>query len=129
MLAAVQASMQRVVRKLEAAGHHVVLMQTSPHWVSPYAWDPLGCSLSSALSGCVQRMPVSFDRERPKAAHHMVDAVAKATGAQVLDVTPQVCPQGECVTETASMPIYRDSTHITVAMSHALAPQFVTALE
>ena len=128
MLAAVRASMIRVVRKLEAAGHRVVLVQTIPHWVPPYAWDPLGCSLAQSLSGCVQRMPVTYEQQRTADAHAMVRAVAKATDARLLDVTAQVCPKGECVTATRAMPVYRDSTHITVAMSHALAPQFYAAL-
>lgn len=128
MLTAVRGSLTRVVQAMQAAGHDVVLLQTIPHWVSPYAWDPLSCSLASSLSGCVQHMPASFDVERTAAAHQLVGAVAKATGASVLDVTAAICPGGECSTETTTMPIYRDSTHITVAMSHALAPQFYAAL-
>lgn len=128
ILDAMQQSLTRVVRRLTAAHHHVILVQTIPHFVAPYAWDPLSCSLSSALDGCVQRMPVAFDNGRTREAHDIVTAVARETGAATLDVTATVCPKGECVTSTHSMPIYRDSTHITVAMSHALAPEFLAAL-
>jgi len=128
MLNAVRASLTRVVKALEAAGHRVLLVQTIPHWNGIHAWDPLACSLSSSLSGCVQRMPADYDLDRTAAARKLVRSVAEATDASVLDVTAQVCPRGECVTATKSMPIYRDSTHLTVAMSHALAPQFEAAL-
>ena len=128
MLEVVRKGMIRVTRALESAGHRVILVQTIPHWVAPYAWDPRACSLASSLDGCVQRMPVSFDAERTAASHEMVVEVAHATGATVLDVTAQLCPNGECVTATKRLPIYRDSTHITVAMSRRLAPAFASAI-
>jgi len=124
----VRESLTRVVRQVQDAGHRVVLVQAIPHWVPPFAWDPLSCSLAASLSGCVQTMPAGFDLSRTRPARAVVADVAGATRAALLDVSDAVCPDGECVTARPDLPVYRDSTHITVAMSRALAPEFLRAL-
>jgi peptidoglycan/LPS O-acetylase OafA/YrhL len=126
---AMRESLQRAVRSLQRSGHRVILVQTIPHWVGDYAWEPARCTLSSALAGCVQRMPASYETTRTAAVHRAVAEVAAVTGSATVDVTQQVCPDGTCVTVTSGLPVYRDATHITVAMSHRLAPQFVKALQ
>ncbi len=122
-------SLQRIVRVLQGAGHHVILIQTIPHWTGDYPWDPSKCTLAASLEGCIQRMPSSYAITRTSLVRKGILAVGAAEGSAVMDVTAQVCPRGECVTATKAMPIYRDANHITVAMSHALAPQFTTALK
>lgn len=126
---AMHASLLHVVRTLQRSGHRVILVQTIPHWVDEYAWEPARCTLSSALEGCIQRMPVSYGTARTAAVHRAVSEVADATGSATLEVTQQVCPDGTCVTAMRGLPVYRDATHITVAMSHRLAPQFVKVLQ
>ena len=128
MIDAMQASLKRVARELQASGHRVVLVQTIPHWMGVHPWDPATCTLASALEGCVQRMPAAYATSRTALVHKVIAAIGATTGSAVMDVTPQVCPDGECVTTNAAMPVYRDASHITVAMSHALAPQFEAAL-
>ena len=128
MIDAMQASLTRVVHRLQARGHRVLLVHTIPHWVRTHAWDPSSCSLAASLTGCVQVMPAADAVGETAAVHAVIDAVGRSTDSGVIDVTPQVCPDGTCRTATASMHVYRDATHITVAMSHTLAPVFERAL-
>ena len=121
-------SLIRVVERLQATGHRVVLVQTIPHWTGTDTWDPARCSLSAALQGCRQEMPLARAQARSEAVRSVVAQVADATEAALLDVAEDVCPQGICRTATANLPVYRDATHITVAMSHALAGRFATAI-
>lgn len=128
MVDAMRVSLQRVVQRLQRAGHRVILIRTIPHWVGTYAWDPSRCTLGQSLQGCIGTMPVSYAEGHRAPSNKALEAVAAATGADLVNVTPEVCPRGTCVTATKTMPVYRDATHITVAMSHALASDFAASL-
>ena len=121
-------SLQRVVKTLQSAGHRVLLVQGVPHFVDAYTWDLSLCSATALRNGCVKTMPLSWSRERTKLVDDAIAQVATVTGAKLLDLADAICPDGECRTSAGNFPIYRDGTHITVAMSHRLAPQFAAAL-
>ena len=123
-----EASMVRVVQRLEAVGHRVILMRGIPHFVDDYAWDVSQCSLTELRDGCVQTMPLGWALQRAAAVDGALAAVVARSDAVLLDVVPDICPAGTCRTWRDELPVYRDGTHITVAMSKALAPRFVAAL-
>lgn len=107
----------------------MVLVQTIPHWMGVDAWDPARCSLSAALQGCRQEMPLARALGRSEAVRAVMSTVAEVTGAALLDLADAVCPGGTCRTATTELPVYRDATHISVAMSHALADRFAAAIK
>lgn len=121
-------SLQRVVSAVEAAGHDVLLVNGVPHFVDAYTWNLSQCSASALRSGCTKTMPVAWSRERTAPVDAALRSVADATNAEVLDLTDAICIDGTCSTGIDGFPVYRDGTHITVAMSHRLAPEFAKVL-
>ena len=121
-------SLQRVVRTLKAAGHDVLLVNGVPHFVDTYGWNLSQCSAAALRDGCMKTMPVAWSRERTAPVDAALRSVAQATNAQLLDLTDAICTDGVCRTAQDGFPIYRDGTHITVAMSHRLAPEFAKVL-
>ncbi len=127
-IAQMQASLQRVVKALQASGNRVVLVQTIPPWRDQYVWDPAKCTLAAALDGCIRHMPASYAIDATRDVQDAVAAVAETTGSRVIDVTSRVCPDGTCDTARGDLPVYRDASHITVAMSHRLAAMWQNEL-
>lgn len=123
-----EASLTRTVERLQAAGHHVVLVRGIPHFVDAYEWNLAKCSLTELNSGCVQSLPLDWALQRAMAVDAAVSRVVDATAATLLDVIPDICPDGVCSTWRGDLPVFRDGTHITVAMSEQLAPRFAAVL-
>ena len=121
-------SLRRVIARLESAGHRVVLVQGIPHFVDSYAWDLSNCSAAALRSGCRKTMPLSWSRDRTALVDTALRSVANDLQVPVVDVTDRLCPNSECTTNIDGFPVYRDGTHITVAMSHRLAPVFAKLL-
>lgn len=122
-------SLQRAVTTLQKSGQQVLLVQGIPHFVDTYSWDLSSCSASALKRGCVKTMPLAWSQERTKAVDAAISNVAKFTGAELLDLTAAICAKSVCRTTDNGFPIYRDGTHLTVAMSHRLAPNFAAALK
>ena len=57
-----------------------------------------------------------------------LDAAATATGASILDLREDLCPDGTCTTWRDGVGVYRDEDHLSVAESAALAPRFTEAI-
>jgi peptidoglycan/LPS O-acetylase OafA/YrhL len=120
------------VVELQAAGHEVLLVEDVPRWDGVDKWTPTDCTVVSLLSGvgrCERQMPTGRAEERQGAARAVLREVASSTGAQVLDPWTALCPRGWCATHAANRTNYRDTNHITVSQSKALAPNFVAALD
>ncbi len=49
-------------------------------------------------------------------------AIAKRNGIPVVSVWPQICSETRCIRSINGVPIYRDSNHLTAALSISLAP-------
>ena len=134
--AVLEQALDSTVRRIEAAGHQVVLVQTVPQWGAPtgkirraYVWDPTECTTFDILGGtCQQSMPVSAAEEQHAASRAAMTAVAARTGATVLDLFGPLCPAGVCSTLQGEVFAYRDSTHISPEMSLLLAPEFIAVL-
>lgn len=121
-------SLTRIVDRLTAAGHTVLFVQGIPHFVEDYAWNLDECSVQALRSGCDVAMPLAWSRERTKPVADAVSRIAEAGNVELADVAELLCPDGTCRTVNDGFAIYRDGTHITVAMSERLAPDFARLL-
>lgn len=134
--ALLEQALESTVRRIQAAGHEVVIVQTVPQWGAiagrahrPYVWDPLDCTTFDILAGrCQQSMPLSAAEDQHAASRAAISEVAAQTGATVIDLFPLACPEGMCSTVQDGELIYRDPTHIAPAFSLRLAPDFITVL-
>lgn len=134
--ALLEQALDSTVRRIQAAGHEVILVQTVPQWGAiagrahrPYVWDPLACTTFDILAGrCQQSMPLSAAEEQHAASRAAIAAVAARTGATVIDLFPRVCPDGICATVQDGVLVYRDPTHISPIFSLSVAPEFIAAL-
>ena len=134
--AVLEQALESTVRRIEAAGHQVVIIQTVPQWGAPtgkirrsYVWDPTQCSTFDILNGtCQQSMPLSAAEERHAASRAAITAVAARTNATVLDLFGPLCPDAICSTLQGDVFVYRDSTHISPEMSLLLASEFIAVL-
>lgn len=122
-------SLARTVRSLQAAGHEVLLLQTVPHFTGAFAWTPENCTLIASLQGCSKEMPLADAIAQSSAVRIVLDEVGKETGAPVYDFSGEICPEGTCSTVRDGLPVYRDGTHISVDMSHALAAALARLLQ
>ncbi|MFM1965491.1 MAG: hypothetical protein RL134_1216 [Actinomycetota bacterium] len=135
--ALLEEALESTVRRIEAAGHEVVLVQTVPQWGTvagkahrPYVWDPLDCTTFDILaSRCQQSMPLSAALDQHSASRAALTAVAERTGATVLDLFERVCRAEVCSTLQDDVLIYRDPTHISPGFSLMLTPEFIAVLE
>lgn len=117
------------VSSLQDAGHTVLLLKTVPHFVEPYSYEPDLCSVASIDSGtCGAWMPLEFTDDVQGAPRESIEAVADQTGASVLDTRDFFCSDEVCSTRTDDMVLYRDSFHISVPASQALAGEFERAI-
>ena len=134
--AVLEEALESTVRRIEAAGHQVVLVQTVPQWGTiagrehrPYVWDPLECTTFDILAGaCQQSMPLSAAEDQHAASRTAIESVAARTGATVIDLFEPLCPEEVCSTLQGEIFVYRDSTHISPGFSLMLAPEFITVL-
>jgi len=112
----------RTVKSIQAAGHHVVVVQTIPH----FSWSPVQCTMSEVWTGdCKSQMPIPQEAQGVRA---IVDDVARGTGARVIDLQETLCPEGVCQTEVDGVVRYRDGGHLSVAASQALGSVFAQAI-
>ena len=118
------------VKRLRAAGHQVVLVQTIPTYRNPTPiWDPRSCTAFSVYQGtCFRSVPLKFITELQQASRAAVDEAGQITGSTVLDLRSWFCNLDSCSTQKNSVSQYQDATHISVAGSRALVPLFADAI-
>jgi hypothetical protein len=117
----------RDIQKLPAHGHSVVVIPPTPSFLPP-DW-PRNCTVSTIeASGCVGQTAVSSLRPAWQSLVSEISQTARAAGANVLDLTAEICPQDVCVSSRGSRYFYRDDQHISVELSHSLASVFEPAL-
>jgi len=125
-VALMRGALHETVETLQRAGHTVLLLQTLPHFVAPYRWDPARCALWDLLAdGCARRLPVAWAHQRSAAVRAAVADVAAATGASLSDLVDDVCPGGVCINFSANGVIYRDATHLSNRTSAGLRAALV----
>lgn len=120
------------IARLRAAGHQVLVAQSTPKWAGAHPFSPQSCSTLSVLTGsCRAEMTVSEAEVEQGAVRTAVREVAAAAGtsAGVWDTWPELCPGGTCTSHDGARLRYRDPTHITVDQSLVLGDSLVGALE
>jgi peptidoglycan/LPS O-acetylase OafA/YrhL len=136
-LQALVAGTRRVVERLRASGHRVVVVGTPPHlfveeradrsWVE---WSPMTCPsvrMRSRPGACGTRRSARQAALQESVARPLARAVT-AAGAEFVDLGPDLCPGGLCTSNLGNIWGYRDGTHLSVPQSKALAPRFAEVL-
>lgn len=119
-------TLERLVLNLEEARHKVVLVQSVPTFEG---WRPDTCSLPTLMSGgCVTEQATVAVELQQGGDRRLIADVARRTDVTVLDPLPFMCGKDSCSTSDDGMIRYRDSDHITVAQSVALADAFQPAI-
>lgn len=124
-----RASMERLVRTLESAGHQVLVMQTVPNWGMGPGWEPLKCSIGDITGGdCRAEMPRSDTEQQQAIERDLTQAAVEAAGGQMVEPRDALCADGTCRTEANGRVLYRDESHLSRPGSELLAPLFVAAI-
>jgi len=124
-----RASIERLVRTLEAAGHQVLVMQTVPNWRLGPGWEPLKCSIGDITGGdCRAETPRSDTEQQQTIERDLTRTAVEAAGGQVVEPRDALCPDGTCRTELNGSVVYRDDNHLSRSGSELLAPLFVAAI-
>ncbi|MDO5698060.1 MAG: acyltransferase family protein [Dermatophilus congolensis] len=127
-LAALGPALDSTIARLEAAGHHVLIAQSTPKWTGTHEWGPENCSTVAVLTGsCGAAMTTAVAEEVQGPVRRAVAERAGA-GVGVWDTWTTLCPADTCTTSEGDLVRYRDSGHITVDQSRALAPELIAAL-
>lgn len=145
---ALREGLARTIRSLRAAGHRVLVVQSTPKWVGAHAWTPDACTTVGVLTGsCRSSMTVADAEAQQGMARSAVrEAVASAgapsagvasaradagEGAAVAewDTWAQLCPDGVCATHAGDLLRYRDASHLSVAQSTLLTDPLVARLQ
>lgn len=122
-------SLSRTIMRLQLAGNKVIVIQTVPHFFGDYEWTPEKCSLLMILStACSSEMPLEAARERSDSVINAVNDIGAQSGATIIDLASDVCPDDVCISQNSALRVYRDSIHISVPMSLALSDRFKTIL-
>ena len=130
-LATLDATLESTVAGLHEAGHRVLIVYDVPRWDGADEWSPVDCTvvaLVTPVGSCERRMPTSRAEDRQGATRQILRSVADRTGAGLLDPWSRMCPDGWCANHDGGVTTYRDTNHITVHQSRALAEDFRRAI-
>jgi peptidoglycan/LPS O-acetylase OafA/YrhL len=125
-LARVEVRLTEDLRTLAARGKRAYLVLPVPAYMIPV---PRVLALEH-WRGLPTR--VSLSRTKHEEAQRMLTellrAVAKRTGAGVIDPTDTYCPRDTCLASRDGISIYRDNNHLTSAGARLLAPALEAVL-
>jgi peptidoglycan/LPS O-acetylase OafA/YrhL len=117
------------VEALQEAGHDMLLVQTVPHFVGDFAYEPDLCSAASINAGtCAASMPRSVAEETQRLPREALAEAGARTDSVVLDLWDVLCSEDICTTRSDDLVRYRDSFHISVPESQSLVPLFAQVL-
>ena len=124
------AALGRTVTRLEAAGHHVILAQSTPRWGRDgNEGDPLECSVVRvAVGGCATTRPETDVLAVQGSIRQVIESAAKAHAVTLFDPWHLVCRDGVCSSVQDGTFLYRDAVHLSVSASELLAPDLRAAL-
>ena len=118
----------RVVRRLQAAGSRVVLLDVVP---KPYALDPRECSNLAIVVDTQRCLPDPFtlaSRTEMASANDLLAEVRSATGATGWNFAAEICPNRRCVAFRDGYQVWRDPVHISAEQSQQLVPSVTDRL-
>ena len=136
--AALREGLTATLTRLRAAGHRVLVVQSTPKWVGTHAWAPDMCTTVSVVTGsCRSTMTVADAEAEQGAVRAIVRDVVRATAggpsidtaAAEWDTWQDLCVDGVCSTHDGALLRYRDGSHLSVEQSRRLADSLVRRLE
>jgi peptidoglycan/LPS O-acetylase OafA/YrhL len=74
-------------------------------------------------------IPLQDYEQRNRVANDAIETVAKRCNAQVLDPTPLLCPDGNCMGSKQGVPLYFDDNHLVDAGNQQLKGLFKAAIK
>ncbi|MFT3875721.1 MAG: acyltransferase family protein [Propioniciclava sp.] len=113
---AVLGGVSDMVGQLTAEGIDVIGLRDQPRFAS----SPVACLLDRGESACAVPAAKIFDPKQPNNA-----LVKSATGRgafRAVDLTPWICPEGQCVPLIGNVFVYLDPNHLTATYARTLAP-------
>lgn len=66
---------------------------------------------------------------RNRVANHAIEVAAKQCNAKVIDPTPYLCPNGQCMGSRDGVPLYYDDNHLVDAVNEQLKGLFNGIIE
>lgn len=122
------------VRAMVAMGHEVVLVKPVPFFfddgLQHGTWDPSACTTWNIVNGsCSDVITVDEARVRQGAIWDGLASAAQQSGVSVLDLSPELCPNGVCQTNPDGRWAYRDFNHLTASESRRLADVVARGLD
>jgi hypothetical protein len=119
-----QAGMARTLNSLRPAGGRIIVLRDTP---------PAGFDIPSCLARHVRRAEqCAFAREQGdgwRVGASEQQAIREFGAASLVDLTDEICGPVTCPALRDDIPVFRDSHHLSVARSRALAPALWKALE
>lgn len=74
-------------------------------------------------------IPLKDYEQRNRIANNAIDIVAKRCNAQVVDPTPNLCPDGSCMGSKKGVPLYFDDNHLVDAGNKQLKDLFKSVIK
>ena len=121
--AAWEAADERMIRRLEAAGIGVVIINPVPKFPGWETVDIAPIRLVLPLRWVERTFPRAYALNARRRATD-AEVLAAADGAEVLDVFDDLCPDDPCSTNQDGRVIYRDGGHISVLSARGFKPEF-----
>lgn len=104
------------IEQLTAAGIDVIGLRDQPR--IPY--NPALCLHDHSLEDCTVPTEGMFDPEDPNAA--LAKHAVGPGRFHPVDLTPWICPDGQCVPAIGNVHVYLDGNHLSQVYSRTLAP-------
>lgn len=127
--------LERAVSRLTDAGHRVTVALPPPGFprtVMAYeAWRPSQCATYEALTNIASCGATRSEAEVEQETGELFAEVERAVlegGGSVWNPRGDVCREGLCATNFGDDWRYLDGSHLSVAMSEALAPEWISRL-
>ena len=118
----------RSIETLQSAGHDVRVFQAIPQFPG---WSPFSCTVAELLIdkvGCGLEIEKSVMDDMQAAALRMFTETTEQTNTVLIDVRPELCPDGICATNSGDVWRFRDPFHITVDESVRLTPRVLSGI-
>lgn len=127
--------LRSAVGQLTNAGHRVMVVLPPPGFprtVMAYeAWRPSQCATYEALTNIAscgaKRSEAEVEQETAELFAEVERAVVES-GGSIWNPRGDLCSEGVCATNVEDEWRYLDGSHLSVAMSEALAPQWISRL-
>jgi hypothetical protein len=115
----------KIVTEIQQYGHQVVLVQVIPQ----VGFDPAQCTTFTVLA---RKCNATMDRQEVESqqasTREVIQAVGLETGAAIFDPFDYMCSELFCSAAGTNLFRFKDSDHISVLQSEALAEGFENAV-